>query len=127
THISMFPENIMAYSAIGLGMGLGTHSDSERALRQLFERFRLTSETPALLLDADAINILAANPDWHVLIPPYSILTPHPKELQHLIGSWNDDFEKLEKVRSWSAQHQQIVLIKGANSAVVFPDGTVHF
>lgn len=127
THISMFPEDIMAYSAIGLGMGLGTHPDSESALRQLFERFRLTSETPALLLDADAINILAANPEWHVLIPPHSILTPHPKELQRLIGLWDDDFEKLEKVRSWSAQHHQIVLIKGANSTVVFPDGTVHF
>lgn len=127
THISMFPEDIMDYSAIGLGMGLGMHHDSEIALRQLLEQFRLTSRTPALLLDADAINILAKNPDWHVLIPPNSILTPHPKELQRLIGTWADDFEKLEKVRSWTAQYQQIVVIKGANSAVVLPDGTVHF
>lgn len=127
THINMFPEDIVDYSAIGIGMGLGTHHDSENALRQLLEQFRLTSQTPVLLLDADAINILAKNPDWHALIPPNSILTPHPKELQRLLGSWTDDFDKLEKVRAWCIKYQQIVVVKGANTAIVLPDGTVHF
>lgn len=127
THISMFPEQLTAYNAIGIGMGMGTHQDTESALRQLFERFKLMSETPALLFDADAINILSKNPDWHALIPSNSILTPHPKELERLIGPWIDDFEKIEKVRVWSRHYQQIVVIKGANSAVVLPDGTVHF
>lgn len=127
THISIFPEQITDYHAVGIGMGMGTHQDTERALRQLFERFKLTSETPAILFDADAINILAKNPDWHALIPPNSILTPHPKELERLIGTWTDDFEKIEKVCDWSHHYQQIVVVKGANSAIVLPDGTVHF
>lgn len=127
THISMFPGQITDYDAIGMGMGMGTHPDTESALHQLFEEFKLTSEIPPLLFDADAINMLAKNPDWHMLIPSNSILTPHPKELERLIGSWADDFEKIERVRDWSRLYQQIVVVKGANSAIVLPDGTVHF
>src|SRR5690606_25612152 len=127
THISMFPENITDYQAVGIGMGMGTHQDTAGALRKLLEWFRLKPKTPALLFDADAINILAKNPDWHALIPPNSILTPHPKELERLIGSWQEDFKKIEKVRDWSHRHEQIVVIKGANTAIVLPDGTVHF
>jgi hydroxyethylthiazole kinase-like uncharacterized protein yjeF len=127
THISMFREQLTDYNAVGIGMGMGTHQDTENALRQLFEQLKLTPEIPPLLFDADAINILAKNTDWHALIPPNSILTPHPKELERLIGSWADDFEKIEKVRDWSRLYQQIVVVKGANSAIVIPDGTVHF
>src|SRR5690606_25325351 len=127
THISMFREQLTDYNAVGIGMGMGTHQDTENALRQLFEQLKLTPEIPPLLFDADAINILAKNTDWHALIPPNSILTPHPKELERLTGSWADDFEKIEKVRDWSRLYQQIVVVKGANSAIVIPDGTVHF
>jgi len=129
THISLFPEQMMGYDAIGVGMGLGTHRDSEKALLQLLEQFGATARArkPSLLLDADAINILAKNPDWHDLIPPHSILTPHLRELERLLGPWSDDFEKLEKTSAWSARYQQIVVIKGANSAIVLPDGTIYF
>jgi len=127
THISMFSEYITDFDAIGFGMGAGTHHDTESALHQLFERFKLTSEIPPLLFDADAINILAKNPAWHPLIPPGSILTPHPKELERLIGRWADDFEKLAKVREWSCRYQQIVVVKGANSLIMLPDGTTYF
>lgn len=127
THISMLPEQITDYDAVGIGMGMGTHPDTENTLRQLFERFKLTSKIPAMLFDADAINILARNPDWHALIPSNSILTPHPRELERLIGTWTDDFEKIDKVRDWSRLYQQIVVVKGANSAIVLTDGTVHF
>ncbi|MBD1432164.1 NAD(P)H-hydrate dehydratase [Sphingobacterium sp. DN00404] len=127
THISMFPKQITDYDAIGMGMGMGTHPDTEIALRQLFERLKLMPSIPHLLFDADAINILAKNPDWHVLIPPNSILTPHPKELERLIGLWTDDFEKIAKVRDWCRRYQQIVVIKGANTAIVLPNEMVHF
>lgn len=127
THLSMFPRQLTGYQAIGVGMGMGTQLDTERAFHQFLKRFGRGAEDPALLLDADAINLLARNPSWQTLLPPNSILTPHPKELQRLIGPWQDDFEKLKKVCGWSQQYQQIVVVKGAHSAVVLPDGTVHF
>lgn len=126
THISTIPEQITKYNAIGVGMGMGTHPDTEKALFQLLKQHSLTSKV-SVLFDADAINILAKNPDWHALIPSYSILTPHPKELERLVGSWADDFEKIKKVREWSHRYQQIVVVKGANSTIVLPDGNVHF
>jgi NAD(P)H-hydrate epimerase len=55
------------------------------------------------------------------------VLTPHPKELQRLIGTWENDFEKLEKVKVFSQKYNCIVLIKGMHTAVVLPNQEVHF
>jgi len=56
------------------------------------------------------------------LLPEHTILTPHPKELERLVGKWSDDFEKLKKVKDFSKKHKIIVLIKGANSITVYGD-----
>jgi NAD(P)H-hydrate repair Nnr-like enzyme with NAD(P)H-hydrate dehydratase domain len=66
-----------------------------------------------LVLDADALNIMAEEADMLALIPAKSVLTPHPKELQRLIGTWENDFEKLEKVKVFSQKYNCIVLVKG--------------
>jgi NAD(P)H-hydrate repair Nnr-like enzyme with NAD(P)H-hydrate dehydratase domain len=41
-----------------------------------------TNKVP-LVIDADALNILSKNKEWFSLVPPKTILTPHPK-------NWND-------------------------------------
>ncbi|MBQ0740005.1 NAD(P)H-hydrate dehydratase, partial [Aquimarina celericrescens] len=46
--------------------------------------------------------------------------TPHPKELERLIGNWKDDFDKIEKTKAFSKTHNCIIVIKGANSITVF-------
>jgi NAD(P)H-hydrate repair Nnr-like enzyme with NAD(P)H-hydrate dehydratase domain len=46
-----------------------------------------------LVIDADALNILSKN-KWFSLVPPKTILTPHPKELERLIGKWDSEEEK---------------------------------
>lgn len=127
THISLFAEDFANADALGIGMGMGTHQDTEIAMRQFLERFKFINKAPTLLFDADAINILAKHPDWHTFIPKNSILTPHPKELERLMGAWTDDFEKLEKVRNWSHRYQQVVVVKGAHTAIVLPNGSVYF
>ncbi len=63
------------YSAIGAGPGLGTHPDTGRALFELLE-----TATVPLVLDADALNLIAATPGGLSKIPRGSILTPHPGE-----------------------------------------------
>lgn len=67
--------------AIGIGPGLG----QEAATQKAFHKF-LSTTTKPLVVDADALNILAQNPTWITLLPPESVLTPHPKELERLIG-----------------------------------------
>ena len=55
-------------------------------------------------------------------MPAQSVLTPHPKELERLIGKWKDDFDKLEKTKVFSKEHNCIVVIKGAHSITVYGD-----
>ena len=43
-------------------------------------------QLPPLIVDADALNILARQSEWWTLLPPNSILTPHPGEMSRLTG-----------------------------------------
>jgi ADP-dependent NAD(P)H-hydrate dehydratase / NAD(P)H-hydrate epimerase len=104
-------------TAIGVGIGLGLEDESIKA----FETFLKKNKTP-LVIDADAINILAKKKTLLKLIPEQSILTPHPKELERLIGDWTDDFDKLKKVKEFSTKHNVIIVIKGAHSITVYKD-----
>jgi NAD(P)H-hydrate repair Nnr-like enzyme with NAD(P)H-hydrate dehydratase domain len=55
------------------------------------------------VIDADALNILSKNRSWLSLLPSKSILTPHPKELERLIGKWDSEEEKFENDRLFTA------------------------
>jgi hydroxyethylthiazole kinase-like uncharacterized protein yjeF len=100
--------------AIGIGMGMGLHEETEQALYS----FLLKSRSP-LVVDADALNILSRYPDWLTLLPKGTILTPHPKELQRLIGGWCDDYDKIGKTRLFARKYNVIVIVKGAYSLVI--------
>lgn len=97
-----------------VGMGLGKHKKTVEA----FSKFLDDNKTP-LVLDADALNILSENKALLKKLPVQTILTPHPKELERLIGVWKDDFEKLEKTKQLSEDYDCIVVIKGANTITV--------
>ena len=86
-----------------------------------FEAFLKSNKIP-LVIDADGLNIISQKKALLKLLPKHSILTPHPKELERLVGKWSDDFEKLEKVKAFSKKYNVIVLIKGAHSIAVFND-----
>ncbi len=101
---------------IGFGVGVGTKEETIEALEQLLKK----NKKP-MVLDADGLNILSKKNDLLKLLPEGSVLTPHPKELERLIGSWKDDFEKLEKVKSFTKEYKVIVLIKGTYTCIVTP------
>ena len=101
--------------AIGIGVGLGT---SEHTLKA-FDAF-LKENNRSLVIDADAINLLAQQKHLLKLLPKQSILTPHPKELERLIGTWTNDFDKLKKVKAFSKKHDLIIIVKGAHSITVY-------
>ena len=48
------------------------------------------------------------------------MLTPHDKELERLLGSWTDDFDKLEKAKAFSVKHDCILVLKGAHTITVY-------
>jgi NAD(P)H-hydrate repair Nnr-like enzyme with NAD(P)H-hydrate dehydratase domain len=55
------------------------------------------------VIDADALNILSKNRSWLSLLPSKSILTPHPKELERLIGKWDSEEENSKKRSPFTA------------------------
>jgi ADP-dependent NAD(P)H-hydrate dehydratase / NAD(P)H-hydrate epimerase len=71
--------------------------------------------------------LLANHPSLLLLLPPHSILTPHPGEFRRLIGDWANDFERLEKQKRFSKQIGGIVVLKGAHTSITSPDGKVYF
>src|SRR6187551_253011 len=62
-----------------------------------YEIVQISIPEAMVVIDADALNILSQNPSWVALVSPRTILTPHPKELERLIGKWHSDEEKIGK------------------------------
>ncbi|MBU2994828.1 NAD(P)H-hydrate dehydratase [Cellulophaga baltica] len=102
---------------IGIGMGLGTSDEVKTA----FANFLSNNKTP-LVIDADGLNILSKNKELLESLPSKTVLTPHPKELERLIGAWEDDFDKLKKAKSFSKKHDCVLIIKGANTITIYED-----
>ncbi|NER08927.1 NAD(P)H-hydrate dehydratase [Muriicola jejuensis] len=101
-------------SAVGIGMGMGTSKASIAAFRAFLE-----SNTSPLVVDADGLNAISKDRSLLKLMPPGTVLTPHPGELERLIGPWKDDFEKLEMARKFVGEHHCLLVIKGAHTMVV--------
>lgn len=100
--------------AIAIGPGLGLELLTQNA----FHNFLKTNKAP-LVIDADALNILSQNKSWLSLLAPKTILTPHPKELERLIGKWDSDEEKFGKTIAFSKQYHLIVVMKGAPTHII--------
>ena len=121
TCFTMF-KGLEAYSAVGVGPGLGKADETQRALKLLIQEVRVP-----LVMDADALNILSDNPTWLAFLPAKTILTPHPKEFERLAGKSANSFERLEKQRELSMKNNIIVVVKGAHTAITMPNGTCFF
>ena len=102
---------------ICFGMGAGTSNATKRAFQELLENTKRS-----MLIDADGLNMLSKEKEWLKQVPENSVLTPHPKELERLIGKWKDDFEKLEKAREFTEKYKLILVIKGAHTMTVSGD-----
>jgi len=107
-HLPLTPQ------AIGIGPGIGKELGTQKAL---FEFLR--SNKVPLVLDADALNILSENQSWLELVPQNTILTPHPKELERLIGKWNSESEKFQKTIAFSEKYKVIIVMKGAPTYII--------
>ena len=124
-HVDDFSSH---FQAVGVGPGIGVNGIIRMSLEKLCEICR--DLAIPMVLDADALNNFSTEKGRSAMkkIPKNSILTPHPKEFKNLIGkSWKDDYEKLEFLREFSVRNKLIVCLKGANTAVALPDGTIHF
>ncbi|MCE7863438.1 MAG: NAD(P)H-hydrate dehydratase [Bacteroidetes bacterium CHB5] len=110
------------YTATGVGPGLGQAPETLQGFKDL-----LTQRTKPMVLDADALNLLATDAELLNKIPEGSILTPHPGEFMRLVGAWSNDFDKLKKQIALAETTRSVVVLKGAYSSIALPDGSVYF
>ena len=111
-----------AFQAVAIGPGLGQSEETERAL---MEQIALCEG--GLVLDADALNLLGRRRDQLPKLPAATILTPHPGEMDRLVGSCRNSYERLERARQLAKGRQCVIVLKGAYTAVIAPTGEVYF
>ena len=107
---------------IGIGPGLGTALETQNA----FLTFLKTCTKP-LVLDADAINILAKNPEKLKLIPKNSVITPHPKEFARLFGKTENSFERLKLAKEKATELEIYIILKDHHTQIITPEGNVFY
>jgi hydroxyethylthiazole kinase-like uncharacterized protein yjeF len=112
--------NLKKYNAIAVGPGSGTSEQTASALKRLIQE----SQVP-LLLDADAVNILAENLTWLAFLPKGSILTPHPGEFARLIRDKKTHYQNIQSQIELSRKYGIYILLKGGKSTLSLPDGQV--
>lgn len=106
------------YQAVAIGPGLGKAAETEAALLEQIE----ICQTP-MVVDADALNLLGEKRNYIGRLPKGSILTPHPKELERLVGKCQNSYERLMKARELAKSAGVHIILKGAYSAIVTPAG----
>ena len=118
-------ENVSGYSdfnAIGIGPGIGDAASHKDLLKQLFTSYKMP-----VVIDADALNVLSKNQDLYELIPPKSILTPHPKEFERLFGKCESDFKKVAVALEKSKALDIYIVLKGHHTFIATPEGKGYF
>ena len=115
-------NDLTKYSAIGIGPGIGTASETKKMLKEIFDTYK-----GPVILDADALNILAAQKDLLQLIPAGSILTPHPKEFERLFGSSANDFDRVELAQKKANEFNCTIVLKGHHTLIATPEGKSFF
>jgi NAD(P)H-hydrate epimerase len=122
--ITQITPELSKYKAIGIGCGLGVTEKTKIWLKSMLAIIKIP-----LVLDADALNSISefGENKWS-FIPKNTILTPHPKEFERLVGfEIKNDFEKIEKLREIAQKIEGVIILKGANTAIALPSGDVFF
>lgn len=110
------------YTSVGIGPGIGTKQNTKKGMANLFDSF-----SNPMVIDADGLNILSEQNELINKIPKNSILTPHPKEFERLVGKISSGFDRIQTQLDFSLKHQLIVVLKGAHTSITCPDGTCYF
>lgn len=108
---------------IAVGPGLSTLPGTDDFVSNLL----LKSPCP-LVIDADGLNAIAANPDVLLETNVSLIITPHPGEMARLTGYTTQEIQsnRINVSRNFASQFGVVVVLKGANTVVAVPNGEVY-
>jgi len=109
--------DLQKYSTIAAGPGLGTDDISASLINNLLAGF-----SKPLVLDADALNVLAAHPGWISKLPHGSVLAPHMKEFDRLFGDHDNFWKRLETAKMQASRLKIFIILKNRYTFIISPD-----
>ena len=119
-------QQLGRYNVLLMGCGLGQSQSVVKLVASiLIEEHK--QPLPPLVLDADALNILANIPEWWTRLTADAILTPHPGEMARLAGVTIEEVQTDREgiARKLAAKWNKIIVLKGAYTVVASPAGQV--
>lgn len=112
---------IQEKAVYGIGPGLGKEKQTLKALFDFLKNYN-----QPIVIDADALNILAEN-DKINLIPKHSVITPHPLEFERLFGKTENSFERIELARKKAKELKIFIILKDHHTVVITPEKKVFY
>ncbi len=96
------------YEAVGIGPGLEKNESAQKLVYATLSKVNRN-----LVIDADALNILAQNEDWFSQLPVNTILTPHPKEFDRLFGNHDSEEARRNTAIKKAKEFDCVLVLKG--------------
>lgn len=115
------------FNALVVGPGISTQEETKKFVYGLLGRAR-----QRLVLDADALNIIASEPERFIPLlarngDEWPVLTPHPGEMARLLGTGTREVQRhrLDAAKEGATRYRSIIVLKGANTLIATPEGRV--
>ena len=110
-------------TVLAIGPGLSRHLQTQRFVRRLLSH----AQCPCVV-DADALNALAAEPSSLQRLPGHVIMTPHPGEMGRLIGKSTAWIQRRREAaaHAFARRHGVVLVLKGHHTVVASPDGECY-
>jgi NAD(P)H-hydrate epimerase len=110
------------FSAIGIGPGLGKDPGTLKLLKAICKNY-----TNPVVIDADALNVLAENQSLLKKLPAGSVLTPHMKEFDRLFGEHKSWWQRLQTGMEQASKLQVYIVLKNDYTITLSPEGKAYF
>jgi NAD(P)H-hydrate epimerase len=107
--------NLNTYDAIGIGPGIGTAPASYKLLQYVLKHVQ-----KPLLLDADALNLIASDKKLLKQLPIDCVLTPHPKEFDRLFGIHESVEQRMKAAIEMAKKYRCVIVLKGHRTLVTY-------
>ena len=118
-------DRASAATSVLIGPGFGTSVQKSIFTRTIGAQ---TRNLPPLVVDADALNILAGTYRWWETFPESTVITPHPGEMGRLLGRSTREVQedRLGSAKRAAEMWGMNVVLKGAATLIVSPGGRVR-
>jgi len=112
--------DIHKFDSLGIGPGLGLYESHKDLLQNIFSSF-----PNPIVIDADALNIIAENKELLKMLPEGSVLTPHKIEFERLFGKTDTDAKRSELALEVTHKYKIYIVLKGDQTSITTPEKKV--